>query len=238
MTSRLLHLISHRQLRVVQQSPRLFGLLVGFPQQSSHVVGLQERAHEDGAVLVGRGVGQGFTQAHDVLPCGLEGADGEDQVVLHAASVEQATVGEKPNSLDTDLGRPVFWKALAIALLVWALWTDFALVQSILASCGVLLGVAVQLVEAQRQGVERRIREALTLSGYSIKSAAAAYWGDADRAPDFEKALRGFRPLDLPRLEILLGDEFARHFSMLTLIEKGPPTYIRQALKVMPEGAL
>ena len=147
----------------------------------------------------------------------------------------------KPTKLDAaGLGRPGFWIAFIVALAGWAMVEGFATLQVTLAAVGCGLAIAVQLGDDQRRGVERRIREAMVLSGHSIKSVALAFYGDERRAPDVEKALGGERPLDLARLEILLGDEFARHFATLTLIEKGPPTYIRKALKVfatVQEGA-
>jgi hypothetical protein len=224
----LLHLLSHAHLRLVQQSPRLDRF--------------EERTQERFSVGIGRGDCQGFTQRDEVFSGVLEDHDGEDQRLVHGRSVANRAGARKPKQLDTDLGRPVFWVALIIALYLWAWTTGFAWLQLALTGGALVLGMAVhavQLAEDERRAVEQRIRAAMKFADLSVNAASICYYGKPDRTPDFEKALKGERPLDVARLEILLGDEFARHYATLTLIEKGPPTYIRKALKVLPmEGAL
>jgi hypothetical protein len=139
---------------------------------------------------------------------------------------------EQPKHLDTSLGRPGYWIALVLALYAWTFTGHFKPVPSALSSVGTVLGAAVLIGEEMRRAVERRIRDAMARAGITIKAAAVAFYGKPERATDFEKALKGERPLDIARLEILLGDEFARHYSTLTLLEKGPPTYSRQSIKV------
>jgi hypothetical protein len=105
-------------------------------------------------------------------------------------------------------------------------------VQSILAVFGALLGAAVQLSEDQRHAIEQRIRQSLADAGFTIKSAAICIYGKPERAPDLEKALHGERPVNLPLWEIKLGAEFARIYAVRTLLELGPPTFARKAMKM------
>jgi hypothetical protein len=141
-------------------------------------------------------------------------------------------LADRQHPEQVDLGRWPFWLALVVALYVWALTTDFAPVQSILAVFGALLGAAVQLSEDQRHAIEQRIRQSLADAGYTIKSAAICIYGKPERAPDLEKALHGERPVNLPLWEIKLGAEFARIYAVRTLLELGPPTFARKAMKM------
>jgi hypothetical protein len=144
----------------------------------------------------------------------------------------EQTATEQPKVLDADLGRWPFWLALVLALYAWAALEGFAPVQSLLAIGGAVLGTVVQLTDAQRLGISLRIRRCLAASGYSIKSAAICLYGKPERAPDLEKALNGERPINLPLWEILLGAEFARLYAVETLLELGPPTFARKAMKM------
>jgi hypothetical protein len=140
---------------------------------------------------------------------------------------------------ERPLGRPGFWIALVYALVCWASASHFVLARP-LAACGIVLAVAVRLAEDERRVIEQRVRQAMTLAGLTVKAAAIAYYGEPGRDPEFVRALCGERPLDIARLEIRLGTDFAQHYALLTLLEKGPPTYIRKTLRMVfaPDGGV
>jgi hypothetical protein len=79
-----LHLIADDSLRFVEQKHGLFRLRQGFVQQPSGVIGVQERADEQGALFVCGGVGERVAERVDVLSGRVKGTHGKQQVGVHA----------------------------------------------------------------------------------------------------------------------------------------------------------
>lgn len=88
----------------------------------------------------------------------------------------------------------------------------------------------VSLSDDRRRAKANRIREALTLCGFTLTSAAQT--ANMDIA-DFSRMLSGERKLDDWRLE-MLGDEFQRVLAMLTLRDLDLPALAKTALKIHP----
>lgn len=88
----------------------------------------------------------------------------------------------------------------------------------------------VSLSDDRRRAKANRIREALTLSGFTLSQAAQTCNMDI---ADFSRMLSGERKLDGWRLE-MLGDEFQRVLAMLTLRDLDLPELAKAALKIHP----
>jgi hypothetical protein len=89
---------------------------------------------------------------------------------------------------------------------------------------------AVQLTEAHRTQTAERIREALRRADIGIRKAALHMQMDPS---DLERALKGIKPLDVWRLE-MLPDTFWREWWPLVARDKGSPEIFSTWLQVLP----
>lgn len=126
-----------------------------------------------------------------------------------------------------DLARLVIVIAAGLAIGYWSAILNYGVpvVVSTLLSLG-----SVQLSDDRRRAREKRIREALKLCQLSIGEAADLAKMNIG---DFSNALAGNRGLDDRRLE-MIGDDFRSALALIELHDRGLPTLVRTALKVMP----
>lgn len=88
----------------------------------------------------------------------------------------------------------------------------------------------VSLTDEQRRTKAARVREAIAICGFNLRTAAHTMGLDP---AELNRALSADRKLDTWRLE-MLGDEFMRVLALLELRDRGLPSLAKTAVKIAP----